>query len=87
MLPPGADIQKGRAAIQSFLQGVAQQLGDFRLTTTEVKPLGEGWARELGTFTARPKSGGGDIAGKYVVLWRKSGKSWQLATDIWNASK
>jgi uncharacterized protein (TIGR02246 family) len=87
VLPPGADMVKGRAAIQSFWQGTAQQLGDMRLTTVEVKPLGQGWARELGTFGAKTKPGGQDVAGKYVVLWRKVGKDWKLATDIWNASK
>ena len=88
VLPPGAEMVRGRDAIQSFWQGAAQQLGDLRLTTLEVKPLGSGWARELGTFSLKPKSAGAEaVTGKYVVLWRQVGKQWKLATDIWNANK
>ena len=88
VLPPGAAMVKGRTAIQSFWQGASQQLGDMKLTTLEVKPLGGGWARELGTFSLKLKSQPGQEAvGKYVVLWQKVGEEWQLATDIWNTNK
>ena len=28
-----------------------------------------------------------EVAGKYVVVWEKTGGQWKLATDIWNADK
>jgi uncharacterized protein (TIGR02246 family) len=87
VLPPGAEMVKGRAAIQSFWQATAQQLGDMKLTAVDVKPLGKTAAREIGTFTAKAKPGGQEVVGKYVVVWTKSGNDWKLATDIWNANK
>jgi ketosteroid isomerase-like protein len=36
MLPPGADIVKGRANIQSFLMKAGETLGNIALTTLEV---------------------------------------------------
>jgi uncharacterized protein (TIGR02246 family) len=88
VLPPGAEMVKGRPAIQSFWQGAAQQLGDLKLTTLEVKPLGSKAAREIGTFSLKTKGQPGqEVVGKYVVVWQKVGKDWKLATDIWNANK
>jgi uncharacterized protein (TIGR02246 family) len=87
VLPPGAEMAKGRDGIRAFWQGAAQQLGDIRFSTAEVTPLGQGWAREIGTFAAKTKPDAQPVAGKYVVLWHKVGKDWKLATDIWNASK
>jgi uncharacterized protein (TIGR02246 family) len=88
LLPPGAEIVKGRAGIQTFWTNAAAAIGDLKLTTVDVKPLGSDAAREVGTFTLKTK---GDkpqeVAGKYVVVWEKTGGQWKLATDIWNANK
>ena len=88
LLPSGGPLVKGRAAIQTFWTNAAEGIGDFKLTTTDVKPLGGDAAREIGTFTLKTK---GDkpqeVAGKYVVVWEKTGGQWKLATDIWNADK
>lgn len=88
VLPPGADMVKGRAAIEAFWKQATQQLGDAKLTTIDVLPLGRTAAREIGTVTLKTKSQPSqDIAGKYVVVWRKIGGDWKLATDIWNTNK
>src|SRR5262245_51395532 len=49
--PPGSGMVKGRAAIAAMSKSMAEQLGDPKLTTLDVKPLGPSAAREIGTFT------------------------------------
>jgi uncharacterized protein (TIGR02246 family) len=88
ILPPGGEMMKGRSAIQAFWKGAAEQFGNGKLTTLEVKPLGNEAAREIGTFSFRTKgSQSQEITGKYVVVWEKVGSEWKLATDIWNTNK
>ena len=79
---------KGRAAIETMWKSMAEQVGDPKLTTLDVKPLGPSAAREIGTFSfmtkgANPK----EVTGKFVVVWEKIGSDWKLATDIWNEGK
>jgi uncharacterized protein (TIGR02246 family) len=88
VLPPGSAMVKGRAAIEAFWRQAAQQMSDAKLTTVDVLPLGRSAAREIGTVTLKTKSQPPqEVVGKYVVVWRKSGRDWQLATDIWNTDK
>lgn len=88
LLPPGHDMVKGRAAIEAFWKGASQQLGNGKLVVVDVAPLGPRAAREIGTFSfetnAQPPQ---PVLGKYVVVWRKIGNRWLLATDIWNTNK
>ena len=88
LLPPGAELMRGRAAIQAFWTGAGESVADIRLRTVEVTPLGAAAAREIGTFTLKTKgSPPAEVAGKYVVIWQKVGADWKLATDIWNSNK
>jgi uncharacterized protein (TIGR02246 family) len=88
VLPPGAEIVKGRTAIEAFWRQAAQQMGDAKLTVLDVLPLGRAAAREIGTVTLKTKSQPPqEVVGKYVVVWRKVGGKWKLATDIWNTNK
>ena len=88
VLPPGSAMVKGRPAIEAFWRQAAQQMTDAKLTTVDVLPLGRSAAREIGTVTLKTKSQPPqEIVGKYVVLWRKVGRDWALATDIWNTDK
>jgi uncharacterized protein (TIGR02246 family) len=88
LLPSGGEMVKGRAAIQAFWTKAAEGIGDFKLTTVDVKPLGNDAAREIGTFTLKTKGQPPqEVAGKYVVVWQKVGGDWKLATDIWNTDK
>ena len=76
---------KGNAAIGAMWKSVAEQVGDPKLTTLEVKPLGPSAAREIGTFSLKTKGPDPkDVTGKYVVVWEKDGNDWKLAADIWN---
>jgi ketosteroid isomerase-like protein len=86
--PPGAPMVKGAPAIGDMWKGMAQQVGDPKLTTLDVKPLGPSAAREIGTFSLMTKSAKPqEVTGKYVVVWEKIGNDWKLATDIWNDGK
>ena len=88
VLPSGAEMVKGRAGIEAFWRQAAQQLGDAKLTTLDMLPLGPDAAREIGTVALKTKSQPPqEITGKYVVLWRKIGPDWKLAADIWNSNK
>jgi uncharacterized protein (TIGR02246 family) len=88
VLPPGGDMVKGRPAIEAFWKQAGQQVGNAKLVTLDVLPLGPSAAREIGTVTletkARPPQ---QMVGKYAVVWRKIGGRWLLATDIWNMNK
>lgn len=88
VLPAGAPMVKGRADIEKFWGGAMQQLGDIKITTLDVKPLGGNAAREIGTATFRTKDATPqDGALKYAVVWQKEGGRWKLLQDIWNMDK
>ena len=79
---------KGRAAIEAFWRQAAQQMGDAKLTTVDVLPLGPRAAREIGTVSLKSKSQPPqEITAKYAVVWRKEGGQWKLLQDIWNSDK
>jgi uncharacterized protein (TIGR02246 family) len=86
--PPGSGMVKGRTAIGAMWKGMAEQVGDPKVTTLDVKPLGPSAAREIGTFSLKTKGPTPqEITGKYVVVWEKVGADWKLAADIWNEGK
>ena len=88
ILPPGAEMMKGRSAIQSFWKSAAEGVSDLKLVATDVKPLGTDAARGIGSFTLKTKGQQAqEVVGKYVVIWQKVGNEWKLATDIWNTNK
>lgn len=83
--PPASGIVKGRAAIEAMWKGMAEQVGDPKLMTLDVKPLGPSAAREIGTFSLKTKGASPqELTGKYVVVWEKIGNDWKLSADIWN---
>jgi uncharacterized protein (TIGR02246 family) len=86
--PPGSAMVKGRAAIGAMWKNMAEQVGDPKVTTLDVKRLGPSAAREIGTFSLKTKgSTPKEVTGKYVVVWEKVGRDWRLAADIWNEGK
>ena len=86
--PPGSGMVKGRAAIEAMWKGLAEQVGDPKLTTLDVKTLGPAAAREIGTFSLKTKGPRPqEVMGKYLVVWEKVGSEWKFAADIWNDSK
>ncbi len=88
LLPAGAEMAKGRSAIQAYWIKAGEGVGQVKLTTIDVKPLGNDAVHEVGRFSLKTKgSQSKDVSGKYVVLWQKVGSEWKLATDIWNGDK
>jgi uncharacterized protein (TIGR02246 family) len=86
--PPGSPVVRGRDAIGAMWKGMAEKVGDPKLTTLDVKPLGPAAAREIGTFSLKTKGPNPEeVTGKYVVIWEKIGNDWQLGADIWNDGK
>jgi uncharacterized protein (TIGR02246 family) len=86
--PPGAAMVKGRAAIGAMWKGMAEQVGDPKVTTLDVKRLGPAAAREIGTFNLKTKGPNPkEVTGKYVVVWERVGRDWKLSSDIWNDGK
>jgi uncharacterized protein (TIGR02246 family) len=68
-LPPGSPTAKGRVAIEVMWKSMAEQVGDPKLTTLDVKSLGPSAAREIGTFSLKAKgSTPREVVGKYVVV-------------------
>jgi uncharacterized protein (TIGR02246 family) len=87
-LPPGSAMVQGREAIMAMWKSMGEQIGDPKLTTLDVQPLGTSAAREIGTFNLKTKGATPqEVSGKYVVVWEKIGADWKLATDIWNDGK
>jgi uncharacterized protein (TIGR02246 family) len=88
VLPPDGEAVKGRKAIEEFWRKAAEGMGDAKLTTLEVHTMGEIMAYEIGAVTVKTKGATPqEVAGKYVVVWKRSGTSWKLAVDIWNLNK
>jgi uncharacterized protein (TIGR02246 family) len=88
VLPPGSGMVKGKVAIEAMWKNISEQVGDPKVVTLDVKPLGASAAREIGTFSLKTKDASQkEVTGKYVVIWEKTGNDWKLATDIWNEGK
>jgi uncharacterized protein (TIGR02246 family) len=86
--PPGSSMVQGAAAIGAMWKSMAEQVGDPKLVTLDVKPLGPSAAREIGTFSLKTKAPTPqEVTGKYLVVWEKVGNDWKLAADIWNDGK
>jgi uncharacterized protein (TIGR02246 family) len=91
MLPPGMDIQQGRAAIQKTVEGLAGSgVRNIALSALDVAQTGPDTAREIGRVTLEapgPKKQFVKVEGKYVVIWKLVGGKWKLNVDIWNLNK
>ena len=88
VLPPNAAMVSGRANIQTFWQGaISAGLKMVSLETEHVETQGN-IAVEVGRYTSTIPGAGGVTTtdkGKYVVVWKREGKSWKLAVDIFNS--
>jgi len=91
MLPPGMDMQKGRAAIEKTIATIGGSgVRNFVLTAIDVSQVGPDTAREIGRVTVEapaPKKKWVTLTGKYVVIWKQVAGKWLLDVDIWNLNK
>ncbi len=86
VFPPGEERVDGRSAIQTFWQGAIDsgvKVDDFHSVKVEA------WsniAEEIGslTFIVPRDSGPTKVVGKYIVIYKRTGHTWQLHRDIWN---
>ena len=85
LLPPDTAMVEGRERIKEFWAADMPSFEEAKLTTEDVKPLGDNAVREIGSFTVKTK---GDqpqaLSGKYVIIWEKKGDEWLIDSDIWN---
>lgn len=85
LMPPDSPAMKGRAAIEQFWKAAHGAVENVRLTTSEARPLGADTVAEIGQWAVTVKGDKPhDAAGKYLILWHKSGTDWRIAADIWN---
>ena len=88
MLPPDADILKGRAAIQKYIQdGLDLGFSNLMLTTVDLNRMGPTVAREIGRYSYDLNNAQKQlvkVSGKYVIVWRLVKGKWMFDTDIWN---
>ncbi len=89
VLPPNGEMVEGRANIQKFWQGaMSAGLKIVSLETVNVETQGN-IAVEIGRYTSTVSGAGGVTTtdkGKYVVVWKRDGRRWKLAVDIFNTS-
>ena len=89
VMPPNAPIGKGRAAIQQTWASMMRTPG-FGLTFVPeqiiVSSSGD-MALDRGTYrlAVAPDGTAQTDTGKYVVVWRKIGREWKAAADIFNS--
>ena len=89
MMPPGAPIAEGSAAIEQAWRGMMETPGfalTFEPTRIVVASAGD-MALDQGTyrFTSTGPDGPVTDVGKYVVVWRNIDGEWKAAADIFNS--
>ncbi|HUM11843.1 MAG TPA: DUF4440 domain-containing protein [Myxococcaceae bacterium] len=82
VLPPGSPPVKGREGIEKVLGGLVSAFKKITLKSREVYPMGN-LALEVSTWKLEDASGKGP-EGKALVLWKKTGKTWELYRDMWS---
>jgi uncharacterized protein (TIGR02246 family) len=88
ILPPGAPMISGRAAIKDFWSNLIQSANAISavLESIDVILTGDGVV-EIGraTVTVLPEeSAAAEMEVKYVVYWREEDGLWKWHIDIWN---
>ena len=88
LFPPGGERVDGRSAIQTFWQGAIDsglKIDDLHAVEVDAR---SDMAGEIGVFTLSVPgdSGPTKVAGKYIVIWKRTGHTWQLHRDIWNTN-
>ncbi len=91
ILPPGAHLISGRAAIKEFWAGAVNSLNATSavLSSVQVFEAGEDIV-EIGgaVLTIDPQGTGAPskLEVKYVVYWKQQGGDWKWHVDIWNTN-
>jgi ketosteroid isomerase-like protein len=81
LLPPGSAFVNGRAAIQEYwAHDIETQWAQIAIKADTSEVAGD-WAYRSGAFSAESVG----FTGKFVEVWKRSGDTWLLHKDIWNA--
>ena len=87
VLPPDADMVKGKNNLQPLFKQMVDQTNGLKLITIDVQPLGNDAAREIGNYSISTKGANPQqMSGKYVIVWQKFGNDWKIGTDTWNSN-
>jgi len=82
ILPPGAERMDGKEAIQGYWQaGIDAGLSGVSIVATSVDITGDS-SVTVGNLSG--KMGDAPIAGKYIVIGKKTDGGWKIHRDIWN---
>jgi len=85
LLPPGAPVVNGRAAIRDFwANDIATSNAAFAVTADASGVAGD-WAWRSGSWRATGADGAPAGTGKFAEIWSRTKDGWQLHRDIWNA--
>ena len=89
VMPPNAPIGKGRGAVQQTWASMMRTPGfDLTFAPEQIVVSSSGdMALDRGTYslTIAPEGTTQTDTGKYVVVWRKIGREWRAAADIFNS--
>ncbi len=90
ILPPGAPMISGRAAIKEFWIGLIESVNASSavLESVEVMPAGDDVV-EIGKAVLTMSPDGQTTATlevKYVVYWKQEDSRWKWHVDIWNTN-
>lgn len=87
-LPPHHEAVHGRDAIQEYLKTPLRHgVSDLAFAVTYIKQQGP-IAWDVGTYRMSiPQNDGTkrEDHGKYLTVWRRVGKNWQIAADAWSS--
>jgi ketosteroid isomerase-like protein len=86
LFPPGAEVVRGGEGIRGLWQSfVDAGVKGLELTISDVERCGA-FAHETGTYRIVGAEGKELDRGKYLVIWKREGRTWTIHRDIWNTS-
>ncbi|MAX70942.1 MAG: DUF4440 domain-containing protein [Flavobacteriaceae bacterium] len=87
ILPPGADIIKGREAIKKrWILPSGVNVPYHKITPIEIKII-DNYAYDIGYYegkTIRKDKSEVSWKGKYLIVWKKEDGDWKIYSDAWN---
>lgn len=85
ILPPGADIVRGRDSIVEFWRQAAAGMNLERadLSTVELRKAGD-FVHQIGRAVL--VAGGQQVEAKYTMLWKQEDGRWKWYVDCWNTN-
>lgn len=88
IMPPNIPAMCGQTAASTFYNIAYHQMGirNGKFTTTEVFPGNGEYVTENGLFELRDSTNKLIDNGKYLVLWKKTNKGWQMFRDCFSSN-